>query len=192
MSIADILNGIIVVLADTAYAASDPCVGLPGDWCNPEHTLGDIAPVVAPILVGFAAGAAMLFTVVGGAQMLLSFGDDSKATKGKMSIIYALGGFIIAMAAQSIMAFVREAAEPLASSFDNPVVVAMGAAVRAMVSLFNVTFFTVIIYAAFRLLLAHGKSDEFTKAMNIILWAVAGAIVVNVSHALVSLIAAMY
>ena len=192
MSVPILLHGLMNALTETAYATANPCVGLPDGWCNPENTLGDIAPVIAPILVGFAAGAAMLFTVIGGAQMLLSFGDDSKASKGKMSIIYALGGFVIAMAAQSIMAFVRQYAEPLADSADNPVVVGMGAAVRAMISLFNVTFFSVIIYAAFRLLLAHGKSDEFQKAMNIILWAVVGAIVVNVSYGLVTVVSNMY
>jgi hypothetical protein len=54
-----------------------------------------------------------------------------------------------------------------------------------MVTLFNSLFFVAITVAGIRMLLSHGKPDEFGKARTMVAWAIGGAIIVNLGKALV-------
>ncbi|MEI8230595.1 MAG: hypothetical protein WCG83_05700 [Candidatus Peregrinibacteria bacterium] len=186
MMIASILDRLIQFLIPLALAAppaQDPCVGIPGG-CPAQNVLLNIPIVLGPILVGLAAGGAVLMVVIGGAQMMLAFGDDGAAGKGKMTVIWALCGFALALASQAIITFVQTRASPLAQS-NLPTLDLMAAIVSTALTLFNVAFVLVMVYAAFRLVISYGKTEEHGKAWNMLLWAIFGAMVINVAHSLV-------
>lgn len=165
------------------------CYDIPGG-CAPENFLVKIAGVIGSLLVDVAAGGTVLFVVIGGAQMLLSGGDDSKGAKGKNSIIYAIIGFIITVSAQGILDFVRNAAGDVADA-DNPFLAAEAAAVEAMLTVFNIIFVGVAFYAGLKLIMARGKTDEYTKGINMLIWAIIGAIVINLAYSIVSSISSL-
>lgn len=184
--IASVVHRLVQALATTAYAAlpaQDPCVGVPGG-CAPVNLLTPLIPVIGSLLVGFAGGGAVLFTVIGGVQMFLSMGDDGAGNKGKTTMLYAVGGFMLALASQAIVTFVHTRAAVLAAA-PTPHLDFMAAVVAAILSLMNVAFVVLTLYAGFRMVLAWGKEDEFKKALNMILWALIGALSINAASALV-------
>ncbi|MDD5623129.1 MAG: hypothetical protein PHI23_00245 [Candidatus Peribacteraceae bacterium] len=172
----------LFLLSASQALAQDPCVGVPGG-CSPENYLPRIVPVVGQVLVGFAAGGAVLFVVFGGFQMIMNFGSDP--TKGKMTVVYALCGFALALSSQAIVTFVNSRAAPLEGA-SVPQIELMGAMVSAMLNVFNVTFVVMVVYAGFQLIISYGKSSDFEKAQTMLIWAVVGALVVNAGHALVN------
>jgi len=180
------LQRLMQILVTTALAsppAQDPCVGVPGG-CPPVNMILPFIPLVGSLLVGFAGGGAVLFTIIGGVQMILSMGDDGGGNKGKMTIIYAIAGFMLALASQALVTFVHTRASVLASA-TTPHLDFMAAAVGAILSLMNVAFVLVVMYAAFRMVLAWGKDEEFKKGLNMILWAIIGTLVINAASAIV-------
>ncbi|MDD5103735.1 MAG: hypothetical protein PHX93_05025 [Candidatus Peribacteraceae bacterium] len=177
------LLSIIVTTAMAAAPAQDPCVGVPGG-CAPVNMLLPFIPVIGSLLVGVAGGGAVLFVIIGGVQMILSMGDEGAGTKGKTSMFYAIGGFMLALASQAIVTFVQTRAAPLAGAA-TPHLDFMAAAVGAILSLLNVAFIGIVIYSAFRLVIAWGKSDAYQKAMNAILWAIIGTLIINAANAIV-------
>lgn len=166
-----------------AAPAQNPCVGVPGG-CASQNVLLNIPAVLGPILVGLAAGGAVLMVVIGGAQMLLSFGDDGQGGKGRMTVIWALTGFAFALASQAVITFVQTRAAPLSAS-TLPTLDLMAAIVSTALTLFNISFVIVMVYAAFRLVISFGKQEDHNKAWNMLIWAIFGAIVINVAHSLV-------
>ncbi|MDD4628816.1 MAG: hypothetical protein PHE68_05495 [Candidatus Peribacteraceae bacterium] len=186
------LHRLLAFLTTSAIAAAGAelaCRDVPGG-CTPENAVAKLAGIIGSILVDVAAGGAVLFVVIGGALMLISTGDDGKATKGKNAVIYALVGFIVAVSSQSILQFVFTTASPLADSSD-PLIDAMSLAVTAMLTIFNITFVAIALYAGIRLIVAKGKTDEYTKSINMIIWAIVGAIVINLSYTIVSSISSI-
>ncbi|MBU2213154.1 hypothetical protein KKC44_04165 [Patescibacteria group bacterium] len=179
-----LLFGILLSCVPAAVSAqmANPCAYVGG--CGPANVLALAVGPVANLLVSVAAGLSVVFVVVGGALMLTSLGEEGQIQKGKMSIVYALVGLGITLLAQSIAAFVGTQFGGLMGSSD-PVFHLMGYAVNAMVILFNAVFALMMVASGFRMAFARGSSDEFTKARGIIIWAVVGAIVVNVAQALV-------
>lgn len=179
------LDRLLSLFVVTTAFAQGPCVGLPGGACTPENVLVNFIPPIGSLLVGFAGGGAVLFTIIGGVQMILSGGDDSAGTKGKHSIMYAIGGFMLALASQSIVTFVhsRAVAANLVTS-TAPHLDFMAAMVGVILSLMNVAFVAVVMYAAVRLVLAWGKSEEYQKSLNMILWAIIGALIINAASAI--------
>lgn len=174
---------LLVTTAMAAPPAQDPCVGVPGG-CAPVNVALSFIPVIGSLLVGFAGGGAVIFVIIGGLQMILSAGDDGAGAKGKNSILYALGGFMLALASQAIVTFVHTRVSPLASAA-TPHLDFMAAVVSAILSVLNVLFIGIVLYAAIRLVIAWGKADAFQKAMNMILWAVIGTLIINAANAIV-------
>ena len=139
---------------------------------------------IAAFLVAVIAALSVLFVVWGGALMIVSGGDESKINQGRMSIIYALLGFAIALGAQVLVGFVVSTAGEGASAKD-PILGLIGVAVDAMLDLFNVVFFAMVVYAGFRLVWGRGKSEESDKVQTMLIWAIIGGIVINVASGLV-------
>jgi len=186
MMLATVLDWLMHLVVTTAYAdppLQDPCVGVPGG-CPPVNMIIPFIPLIGSLLVGFAGGGAVLFTIIGGVQMIMSMGDDGAGGKGKMTIIYAIGGFMLALASQAIVTFVHSRASVLVAA-PTPHLDFMAATVGAILSLMNVAFVLVVIYAAFRMVLAWGKEEEFKKGFNMILWAIIGTLVINAASAIV-------
>lgn len=180
------------ILLPSAAAAIGPifvgCRGLPDCGRPPGNVIVSIILATFEILMAVAAGVTVVFVVLAGFQMLLTFGDESKVTKARMAILYALIGFGIALVAGSAVSFVatqyvgQGSAQGGAGTF---VVMVLKSAVDVMVILFNALFLLMIAVAGIRMVMAQGKSDEFQKGMSIIKSAIFGAIVVNVAKALV-------
>ncbi|MDD5041540.1 MAG: hypothetical protein PHX87_04285 [Candidatus Peribacteraceae bacterium] len=186
MTLSALFTRLFSLLATTALAAApaqDPCVGVPGG-CAPVNMITPLIPVIGSLLVGLAGGGAVLFVVIGGIQMILSAGDDGAGNKGKMSMIYALGGFMLALASQAIVTFVHTRVSPLAGA-STPHLDFMAVAVSAVLSLLNVAFIGIVIYAAILLVIAWGKQDAYHKSMNMILWAIIGTLIINAANAIV-------
>ena len=177
------LFSFLVTTALAAPPAQDPCVGVPGG-CAPVNMALPLIPVIGSLLVGFAGGGAVIFVIIGGMQMILSMGDEGAGTKGKTSMMYAIGGFMLALASQAIVTFVHTRAAPLAAAA-TPHLDFMAAVVNAILSILNVAFIGIVIYAAIRLVIAWGKADAFQKAMNTILWAIIGTLLINAANAIV-------
>lgn len=174
-----------------AYAAPgvDPCHLLGAGYCDASAGETIINTGIAQtglLFAGIAGGASVLFAIIGGAQMLLSFGNESQITKGRNALIFALGGFALVLASQAIVSFVvaNAAAESLDTA-SNPFITLMAGMVQIMLRVLNSIFVIVMVVAGIRMIIGHGKSDEFNKAKQALIFATAGAFVVNVSHALV-------
>lgn len=70
------------------------------------YDLGTYVQYLIEALIVFAGGIAVLFIVIGGYQYMIgSVSDDKEA--GKKTISYALGGFVIAVLAWTIVNFVQ-------------------------------------------------------------------------------------
>ena len=68
--------------------------------------LGDYVQYLIEVLIFFAGGISVLFIVIGGYKYMIgSVSDDKEA--GKKTIMYALGGFVVAVLAWTIVNFVQ-------------------------------------------------------------------------------------
>lgn len=61
---------------------------------------------VLQIAIGIVAALSLLFIVIGGLRYVLSDGDPQNASRAKSTIVYALIGLMVAIAAQAIVSFV--------------------------------------------------------------------------------------
>ncbi len=162
-------------------AAQGPCFGIAcGAGGNP---LPGFITVAAAVLLEAASGLAVVFVVIGGAFMVLNFGDESQGTKGRKGIIYALIGFAIALASQAIVSFVVTRVSYVDPSA--PHLSLMRITVQSMLVVFNVVFALMMLFFGFKLVLARGQQGEMDNTKKGLLWSIAGAMAVNLSYALV-------
>ncbi|PIQ75958.1 hypothetical protein COU78_03260 [Candidatus Peregrinibacteria bacterium CG10_big_fil_rev_8_21_14_0_10_49_24] len=187
-----ILSFSIFLLAPVlAYAAPgvDPCGVLGVGYCDAtmgQTIINNSISQTGLLFAGIAGGAAVLFGVIGGAQMLLSLGNESQVTKGRNALIFALGGFALVLASQAIVSFSIANAQSVGlNTSTNPFITLMSAIVTIMLRILNSIFVIVMVGAGIRMIIGHGKSDEFNKAKQTLIFAVGGAFVINVAHALV-------
>ena len=184
--------GSIIFASQSAYAdgASTACQLV--DGCTPTNTAALFLPPVASLLIGVVAALSIMFVVWGGLLMITSFGDDSKINNGKNSIIYALVGFAVALAAQTMVAIIVSHASVGvgggASPYDNPIINTISIAIGIMLSVFNVVFFLIIIATGFRLVLAHGKTEETDTSKKMLIFAIVGAIIINLAKSIVGIV----
>ncbi len=87
----------LINLADTAISPGS----LPQTAAN-SHTVSDLLSIV----FGTIGALAFLMIVISGLRYILSAGDAQKMSKAKNGLVYALVGLAIALAAESIVAFV--------------------------------------------------------------------------------------
>jgi hypothetical protein len=66
---------------------------------------GSTLQTILNIVIGIIAALSVLFVVIGGMRYVLSAGDPQAANKAKETIIFALVGLVIAIIAESIVAF---------------------------------------------------------------------------------------
>lgn len=180
---------LLALLAPEALAFSPPTGSNPCTLIGGCMSVGAVDASVfnlfasaGQILVTIAGGAAVLFLVIGGAQMMLAFGDEGKFTKGTQNIIIAVVGFAIVLGSQVIVGFVDSAAGTLPGSSPNPIVDFMAVAVDAILSLFNVVFVGILVMAGIKVIIGRGKADEFAAAKKAFGYALAGAIAINIAH----------
>lgn len=176
-----------ITAAQPAQPSVDPCGAIGGCTLNGELIMSVTAQNIAALFISVAAGASVLFVIFGGFQMLTSFGNETNSTKGRNAVLFALGGFALTLASQAIVSFTINSAlsANLQNASNNPALSLMATAVRQMMNVFNIIFVIVAIGAGFRMVLGHGKSDEFTKARTTLIYAIAGAVIINVARALI-------
>ncbi|MFA6259600.1 MAG: hypothetical protein WCX29_03265 [Candidatus Peribacteraceae bacterium] len=145
----------------------------------------DLLGPVADLLVYLIAALAVLFVVWGGAQILMSLGDESRFTSGRNSVVYGLVGFGLALTAQVVISFVVDKADQV-SGAGNPIGAAIAAAVDFMLTLMNTVFLIIMFIAGFKFVLARGSSDQVTSARKAVGFAIVGAIIINLSKSLVT------
>jgi len=179
------LVGVIAALVPTAAAdgMQTACQLVPGGCDASTNILTNFVPPLIGLLVSLIAGLAVLFVVWGGAQMLISLGDESRFGSGRSSVLYGLVGFGISLTAQVALSYVVSQGQQVGG--ENPLLDTVRLAVDTMLLLLNVTFVIIMIAAGFRFVLAHGKSDEADAARRAVIYAVAGAIVINLARSLV-------
>jgi len=172
-----------VAEAQLSKLPQTPCAGLVNCGGGGSHVILDNLGQFADLMLQIAAGAAVLFIVWAGFNMIISFGDESKVSQFKWGVIYALGGLGVVIVSQVLVSFVGT--QDLNTGAEVLPVGLIGAAVSILLTLVNVVFIIAIIISGLRMVYAQGKSDEFNKGKTGALWAVGGAVVVNSANALV-------
>lgn len=76
------------------------------DGSNPVSGQDGILVRAAQIVAIVTGVAAVIIIIIGGIQFVLAGGDSSKVASARNTIIYALIGLVVAIAAQSIITFV--------------------------------------------------------------------------------------
>ncbi|HLD08212.1 MAG TPA: pilin [Candidatus Peribacterales bacterium] len=180
-----LLQSIIVLcllflpLLALAQTLPPPACTFPG--CNPTPidviNLAAI-PMFAQILLNGVVALAVIFGIIGGARYLLSFGRDEELEKGKTTILWALGGVLIALVSQRVVIAVLS--ENYISSGTDPLLEFSASVVYIMTALLNVGFFLTVFWGGMRMVMAAGNKDEVSKGKKTIIYAIVGAVLINV------------
>lgn len=169
------------VLPEITFA-QDPCQFVPGG-CPAANILTDYTiPGIITLLLRIVAGGSVVLIVFSGVRILLSWGDESKISQAKWAVLWILIGLSLAITSQIIVGFVTT--EPAFVLIQDEVG-AMAAAVSIMITIFNAIFLVVLGIAGVRMVLGHGREEEFSKGRTLLVWSIGAAILVNVSHALI-------
>ena len=150
---------------------------------DPGDTMASFISKIGIALVEVVAGLAILFVVIGGAFMVMNFGNETQIEKGKKSVYFALGGFSLAILSQAIISFVVARTKDIGEV--DPHLEIMRVIISSMLGIFNGVFALMMLYYGFKLVLARGQSSELDAVKKGVFWTVSGAIVVNLSYALI-------
>jgi|GEM_PF-1822096 len=177
------LLSLIAQITPTVFAVADcDFVGI-NCSSDPGVTMAGVIGKVGVALVDIVSGLAMLFVVMGGAFMVMNFGNETQIEKGKKSVYFALGGFTLAILSQAIISFVVARTDGVGETA--PHLDIMSVMVSSMLGVFNGVFALMMLYYGFKLVLARGQSSELDAVKKGVFWTVSGAIVVNLSYALI-------
>lgn len=170
------------VLIPVAYAIGGPCdvIANCGTGSNP---LPQFTVIAAAALLEIASGLSVLFVVIGGALLVMNFGNESQSDKGRKAIFFALIGWAIALSSQAIISFAVARAGTI--DFNVPHLSIMRVAVNSMLYIFNVVFALMMLFYGFKMVFARGQQSELDSVKKAFTWTVVGAIAINVSFALV-------
>ena len=175
---------IMIFMPAAAYAQDGNCQFVGIDCSSdPGVTMARFIEYAALTLVDIVAGLAMLFVVVGGAFMVMNFGNETQIEKGKKSVFFALGGFTLAILSQAIISFVVARTDGIGPA--SPHLDIMNVIVSSMLGVFNGVFALMMLYYGFKLVLARGQSAELDSVKKGVFWTVSGAVVINLSYALI-------
>ncbi|UPA22224.1 hypothetical protein K8942_04170 [Candidatus Peribacteria bacterium] len=188
-----------LLVAVPAYA-----VTLPSAPCSSEQfgCGGGAANIIMSALTGdsgiaitmlrLAAGLAVLFIIWAGVQMVISLGDEGKLSQYKWGMAYALIGFCVSILSEFIISTVgTENYGQIGGGTELPFVV-LANAVAIMRTVLNALFLMILVVAGLRMLYAQGKSDEYETGKKMLTWALVGAVLVNLSAALVNAVIAFF
>lgn len=174
-----------------ADGMSTACSLVPGDCGDDNVVYGFIGPI-GNLLITTGAGLTVMFVMWGGVQMMIAGGDDSKVSQGRNSIAWALVGFSIMLTASVIVAFIADRGEEIHGRTDNPILASMQYATGIVLDLMNIVLVIVMIVAGFRFVMGQGKSEETDAARRTAVWAIVGAIIINIANALVQSILSIF
>jgi hypothetical protein len=177
-----LLHSTSVLAVDPPYP---PCGVLPG--CEAmSNVLNDTAiPSIAKFMVRLAGGLGVIFVMIGGGITMLNWGDESKISRGKWAVIYALLGLGLAVISQLLVGYI--VTEDYGQGAPTNLIFAnvLPSVVDIMLTVLNSVFAVVIIIAGVRMARTEGKPDEYNRAQTMVVYACAGAVLVNLSYTLV-------
>ena len=174
----------------------------PDQICNPlivgcgsptANVIGNNAPIVLVWMLNIATAIALAVIIWSGFTMLLSMGDESKISKGRWNVLYALLGLVLVISAQVIVGVVgttdfgQGTGDPLTL-----VANVFAALITSARVILNITFVIVMVIAGMRMVYAQGKQEEFTKGKTMITGAIFGALAINLGPALIRALAALF
>lgn len=182
ISIFSIINSFV----PTVYAQGFICDGIAncGTGINPLPRFVSTAGLA---LLEIVSGLSVLFVVIGGALLIMNFGNESQADKGKKAIIFALIGWAIALSSQAIISFTVARTESI--SFNDPHLSIMSVAVGSVLVIFNSVFALMMVFYGYKLVIARGQQSELDSVKSALMWTIVGALAVNLSFALVRAVA---
>ncbi len=182
--------GLFLSVPTRVFAQVQACTGLSAADCTVQNGFVGYIPIFASIFITTAAGLSVLMVVFGGIRLIVNFGDESAIAQGRSAITYSLIGFAVSLAAQSIVSIVvlrSVQVYNLSTTGGVPVQIAlMNQIVDLMLTVFNIVFVGIAVYAGIMLVLKHGSADQLGKTKTILMWAVIGALIVNGSAAIVN------
>lgn len=184
-----VLAAVGLALAPAASAQVQVvCTGLAGCGAAPGNVImTNLLPAAVDIMIQLAAGGSVVFIVIAGVKFLTSYGDEGKVSAAKKGILYGLGGLGMAITSASLVSFVTS--ENYGQS--NPANFLFGtqgllqSVINITITLSNVAFAIVVILAGIRMVTSAGDTAEFKKGGQVIKWAIVGAVVINLSRAIV-------
>jgi hypothetical protein len=179
--------GTVAAAPAVPYPGSDPCTYIGGNHCGTttagiETNVDNAFIKIAEFLAVGGGGLVVLYTAIGGLQMLYSFGDEGRFTRGRNSVQWALIGFGLVLGSQMIVNFIYDRAALAIGT--TPLLSLMTSVVNAITSLMTVLFVLVAMAAGIKAIIGRGKQEEFTAAKRAIGYAIAGALIVNLARAL--------
>jgi hypothetical protein len=174
-----IVTAILYAPISMAALPPAPVCSFPGCSAAPANLIVKSAlPTIATIFLNSAAALSVIFVIVGGTRLLLSLGRDEEFEKGRKTIIWALGGVVLAIMSHRIVSIILT--ETYVSGGD-PIFDIFTSIIRIMSMLLNVTFLITIIINGARMVIARGKEEDVTKGRKGILYSIAGIVIINVA-----------
>ncbi|HLC75948.1 MAG TPA: pilin [Candidatus Peribacterales bacterium] len=179
---AELLSFIFFLLSVPTIAIAQslppPQCNFPGCGLLPANIIGAVAiPELARVALNATAALAVIFGIIGGARYLLSMGREEEIEKGKTTILWALGGVMVALASHRIVtAILSENYIPFGA---DPLFELGARVVYFMTALLNVGFLLMIFWGGMRMVMARGSEEDVTKGKNTVIYAIVGAVLIN-------------
>ena len=192
MSLTLALAGFIAEIANAQVPPPAPCpASLPG--CGgATNVIGIFIPRIIEFALKLAGGLAVVMIIWYGFILLMNLGDETKVTKGRWGVIYAVIGLVAIILSQMAVSFVVTEQYGQAVPADLVFAGVLPSAVRIMLTAANITFGFFIVYYGIRMVIAQGKPDEYTKARTGIMWTVFGAVLINLANTVVQIVASFF
>jgi hypothetical protein len=165
-----------------------PCGGLPGCGAPSNVVQDTVIPEVARFALSLVVALAILFAIVGGARFMLSFGRDEESTKAFKTIFWALVSIVLALTSHRLVIIILS--ESGISGAVRPINL-FQAAINGIMIILNATFLIILLLGSMRMVTAHGKEDDISKARKTIIFAVVGAVVINIAPTLTKAVIAL-
>ncbi|HSX02836.1 MAG TPA: hypothetical protein VLI05_06025 [Candidatus Saccharimonadia bacterium] len=93
-------------LADASGLVTSGVTAACGSSCNSGTTVPGVLNGVVSVLIFLIGAVSVIMIVVGGLRFVLSNGDSKAAESGRQTILYAVIGLVVAIAAYAIVKFV--------------------------------------------------------------------------------------
>jgi hypothetical protein len=77
-----------------------------GNVCNTNSTIGSIFGSIAATLIFLVGATSVIMIIVGGLRYVLSNGNPTAIVDAKHTIMYAIGGVVVAICSYAIVNFV--------------------------------------------------------------------------------------
>ncbi len=184
--------GLLSELTHAQQPPPAPCpASLPG--CGQAANLVTfIIPRLIEFMLKVSGAVAVVMIIWYGLMLIINLGDETKVTKGRWGVIYAVIGLVAIILSQMAVSFVVTEQYGQAVPADLVLGGILPSAVRIMLTATNITFALFIVYYGMRMVIAQGKADEYSKARTGILWTVLGAVLVNLANTIVQITASFF